>query len=177
MIKIIETGSRFGKLSVIGMGTLKYRGQVTWDCVCDCGGVKTVPGNALRFGKVKSCGCMVAPNHNHGAGFTAYWRRYAQGAKRRGYTFSISADLFYELSQSPCYYCGREPDRATIYKRKNHKDHTFVAGGVDRLDNSIGYEPENVVPCCSDCNYAKREMSYTEFMDLIRRIYEKQTKT
>jgi len=29
----------------------------------------------------------------------------------------------------------------------------------------------NVVPCCGDCNYAKSNLTYNEFKNLIRRIY------
>jgi hypothetical protein len=51
------TGLRFGRLSVI------KRAQVSsplahWECHCDCGAVKVVPGNNLRRGMSKSCGCL-----------------------------------------------------------------------------------------------------------------------
>jgi hypothetical protein len=28
---------------------------------------------------------------------------------------------------------------------------------LDRKDNDLGYTPENVVACCTRCNYAKRD--------------------
>lgn len=39
----------------------------------------------------------------------------------------------------------------------------YVHNGVDRVDNALGYTPDNCVPCCSRCNYAKRAMPRGEF--------------
>lgn len=30
----------------------------------------------------------------------------------------------------------------------------------------------NIVPCCSKCNYAKRDMSYNEFIEWARKLNE-----
>ena len=56
MAKIKDlTGERFGQLLV-----LKYKGSAnnnsTWDCVCDCGNIKTFYANNLKGGTTKSCG-------------------------------------------------------------------------------------------------------------------------
>ena len=34
-------------------------GHILWICHCDCGNTVLVPGNHLRSGQVKSCGCLV----------------------------------------------------------------------------------------------------------------------
>ena len=36
--------------------------------------------------------------------------------------------------------------------------------------NNDGYNLENCVSCCEDCNKAKRNLSYDQFLDLIKRI-------
>ena len=39
------------------------------------------------------------------------------------------------------------------------------------MDNEKGYTFDNVVPCCSICNYAKKSMSKEQFLQWIKRIY------
>ncbi len=40
----------------------------------------------------------------------------------------------------------------------------FFYNGIDRVNNEMGYEPLNVVPCCQECNFAKCKMSKDEFI-------------
>lgn len=44
-------GKRYGTLTAT-----RHVGAGFWECVCDCGKVKTVPGGNLRANTVKSCG-------------------------------------------------------------------------------------------------------------------------
>jgi hypothetical protein len=51
--KLIDlTGVQF--VRVIGLADVKP----AWLCRCHCGRVKVVPGNPLRIGKTRSCGCL-----------------------------------------------------------------------------------------------------------------------
>jgi hypothetical protein len=61
-------------------------------------------------------------------------------AGRLGHSWSISADEYAKLRGEPCHYCA------------SSLDSNKYGVGLDRLDNSRGYEPGNVVPCCGDCN-------------------------
>jgi hypothetical protein len=47
----------------------------------------------------------------------------------------------------------------------------YVYNGIDRLDSSRGYEMGNVVPCCKQCNWAKNDIPYDEFLDWIKRVH------
>lgn len=49
-----RTGQRFGKLTVLKLVDSR-KGHATWLCRCDCGTLKTVRSNSLRY--LKSCGC------------------------------------------------------------------------------------------------------------------------
>ena len=55
-------GKTFGRLTVIKenieMRRLKPGRGAIWDCVCACGKAHTVVGQALRYGEIKSCGCL-----------------------------------------------------------------------------------------------------------------------
>ena len=51
-------GKKFGKLKVVGKGTLDKRGHVKWVCVCECGNSKEILGYNLKArGSKASCGC------------------------------------------------------------------------------------------------------------------------
>lgn len=50
-------GERFGLLTVLGYAGHRNR-KVMWVCQCDCGQVKSMVGNNLTSGGVRSCGCQ-----------------------------------------------------------------------------------------------------------------------
>lgn len=55
------TGQRFGMLTVIGLAETPEwdtHNRVYWRCKCDCGATKTVLGSNLKYGSVRSCGCL-----------------------------------------------------------------------------------------------------------------------
>ena len=52
-----HTGERFGRLTVLRIGTRSTSGR-RWVCRCDCGNIVEVRGAALRKGKTQSCGCL-----------------------------------------------------------------------------------------------------------------------
>jgi hypothetical protein len=52
------TGSVFGALTVTGRESNLSDGTAVWRCVCECGEVRVIPGNSLRAGRNKSCGCL-----------------------------------------------------------------------------------------------------------------------
>jgi hypothetical protein len=78
---------------------------------------------------------------------------YIKSAKVRGYEFNLTPEDFNEILSDNCHYCGKQ-----------------YANGVDRKDSSIGYFPDNVVSCCSTCNYMKRGLSYEDFKNHVRKI-------
>lgn len=84
-------------------------------------------------------------------------RNIKRGAKVRGYGFELSDAETEALIKSACGYCGKKPD---------------PVNGIDRIDNSRGYVPGNVMPACRQCNYAKRAMSFNDFKDWILRAAE-----
>jgi hypothetical protein len=79
---------------------------------------------------------------------------YKSSAKDKGLLFNLTKEEFLSFWQQSCFYCGAEI--ATI--------------GLDRVDNTRGYELDNIVSCCSWCNYLKRDKSFDEFMDFLFRV-------
>ena len=56
--RIEMVGERFGKWTVIEFSRKGKRGELYWNCRCDCGSEKEVVGYSLRRGYSKSCGCL-----------------------------------------------------------------------------------------------------------------------
>ena len=52
------TGKKFGMLTALNVSQTRLRNVMSWDCICDCGNLKTVAAPDLRTGDVKSCGCQ-----------------------------------------------------------------------------------------------------------------------
>lgn len=58
-IKPITIGTRFDHLTVLReLPNRNKHKQILYECQCDCGKFRTVPGNELRRGNAKSCGCV-----------------------------------------------------------------------------------------------------------------------
>lgn len=73
-------------------------------------------------------------------------------SKKRGLEWSITKEQYIDLlKEDKCHYCyGKLPE--TSY-------------GLDRKDNSKGYQIENVVPCCTTCNTMKGHLiTYNEMI-------------
>lgn len=52
------TGLKFGSLTVIAFGG-RRKNETLWECVCDCGGTKTMNAANLKISKHPSCGCKT----------------------------------------------------------------------------------------------------------------------
>ena len=87
------------------------------------------------------------------------WHQAKRLASRRRKTFNISYEDFVKLIDMPCYYCRNE-----LGKKSE------TGSGLDRLDNSIGYEIGNVVSCCAFCNWLKGAVFNELEMKLISSI-------
>lgn len=62
-------------------------------------------------------------------------------ARYKGKSWTLTFEEYKELIKLGCYYHGGKLNPTGI--------------GLDRLDNSKGYLPDNVVPCCKECNEIK----------------------
>lgn len=164
------TGERFGLLTALyPTSKREYRG-VVWHCVCDCGTHKDVSRNSLVMGNIKSCGCIHRfPEREPIYKKVILSRLKERSRKETRLPFEISDEDAYQLSQKPCYYCGREKQNKTTYKPDNL---VLEYNGLDRIDSTKGYIPGNVVPCCKRCNAAKNDMTADEFRDWVQRVFE-----
>lgn len=150
---------------------------------CDCGNEYTVALSTLVAGLSSGCGCKRGNPGCRSDPVSAARNRilatYTSNARQRGLVFGLTDEEFFRLISLDCFYCGHPP--AAIQKlprrvkhetRRDYYDSGFASNGLDRVDNDLGYTPENVVPCCSNCNRAKRDMPYDDFLAWIARLTE-----
>jgi hypothetical protein len=155
-------GKRFGRLLVISR-TKSKKNRTRWVCQCDCGRTRIATGKYLRQGKTQSCGCIkreqlsLPPSEasrNHLMGL------YMAGAERRSLVFKITLEDFIRLTSGNCYYCRMIPSSW----HRTTATTGYLYNGIDRRDNSRGYELDNCVSCCTICNRMKMALGEKEFI-------------
>ncbi len=170
---LVKAGDRFSRLTVISFSHNDKRWRRHYLVKCECGNEKTVQGTLLRSGNTRSCGCLSKEvklntrKPNNGGELTAVILGYKRHAARRGLSWNLSCEYVRSIITSPCYYCGSSESNTKT--TKNTKD-PLKYNGIDRVNNSDGYEESNVVPCCFVCNRAKGDMSENEFREWMKKI-------
>ena len=85
--------------------------------------------------------------------FEKKYRQYKRRCKEKGMQFKLSLWKFSFYIQKNCYICNKKK-----------------CGGLDRIDNNIGYTEKNVSPCCFDCNRLKANKTVDEFKQYLARL-------
>ena len=103
---------------------------------------------------------QISKNHGGPGENTIHWMDsilvrytdYKYRADKKELSFEISNADFDYICHKDCIYCGRSTTDCHI-------------NGIDRKDNERGYVINNCVPCCKECNHAKRDLSYDVFIN------------
>ena len=172
-----QIGQKFGDWTVVEIGqwaskpekSMFYRSEHT------CGGSRKFTSSQLwskKFKPCKKCEARVAYRKNHKEIIlNNMYRQYKWSAKQRGHSFNISKDQFSKIVFMKCNNCGDEPNqkRSITEKLKSiyHEGQYILVNGIDRINNSIGYEIENCTPCCFICNKAKSTMTVKEWNNMV----------
>ena len=173
-----RVGQRYGRLVVVRREGSRGTAAL-WLCQCDCGKTRLIPSNSLRDGYAQSCGCKRAsgtgsrpsygpskpPGH---AARNITLKGYVGGARLRGIEWALSSEDFFAMVVQPCHWCGVAPSRDVRCGPRPNGN--FVCSGLDRVDNTRGYFRDNVVPCCTVCNHAKKDMTADAFGGWLDRI-------
>jgi hypothetical protein len=173
----IAVEQRFGELVVkarVGTKIYKTSHVPIWLVECDCGNRKEVLSSSLHSRRTRSCGCLRVKRLALPAGRAArneIFRKYRVQAAERGFLWEVTEKEFDRLTSENCHYCGLSPSNI---KRLPSGDFTY--SGIDRMDNSHGYEIGNVVGCCIDCNRLKGRMDYNKFVAWLDRVSQHRTK-
>ena len=154
------TGQRFGRLTVVERAENYKDGSARWHCLCDCGNMTTVHAHALKQGRIKSCGCLLAESSK---------KRMAQLMRKHG----MSASKLYRVYTAMRERC-EKPTCAEYHRYggrgitvceewRNNRNAFFewaMASGykeglqIDRINNDGNYCPENCrwVTLKQNCN-------------------------
>ena len=153
------TGRTFGQLTVeqrlskVGAHSIVYR------CRCSCGKVTTPLASNLMNGLSASCGCSRITTQFNRRSHKKYpdeWQTYKTNARKKDRDFTLTSDSFTALIEGSCVYCGKAGP-----------------GGIDRVDNALGYTESNCVSACTTCNIAKKTLTLDEFKAWIDRVHKK----
>ena len=151
MQKIDLTGHRSGHLVVIREADRK-NGRVAWLCKCECGREVVVSGDNLRSEHTQSCGCLRRErllnllrevNTTHGCTSEPWYPTYNAMMKRCGHWEGASERklrLYRDRGITVCELWQKSP-RAFGDWLIAHGWHKGLQ--IDRIDNSLGYCPEN----------------------------------
>ena len=174
----------FNRLTVIGIGSTNATKNNTKQklvCLCACGKTVEVTYYNLKYRNTKSCGCLRSEMALDKVSYasTCAWaantlsmgarernnlfNQYVGSAKKRGFEFNLNMEDFEYFTQKPCHYC-------RLFRKEKTVSGWNIRSGLDRKDSSLGYTVDNVLACCSICNYAKRDMKYTDFLKWISEV-------
>ncbi len=84
---------------------------------------------------------------------------YSYSASKKEYEFNLTPNDFDQITRDNCYLCGITTESP------------FNRNGVDRIDNSIGYEINNCLACCAGCNYMKSSYTLEDFVSKLLDIH------
>ena len=147
-MKIDLTGQPFGRLVVIReYGRSKDR-QIMWLCKCDCGAETVVTSSHLRSGNTQSCGCLrreqiASLNKTHGCAKKTWYKVYCNMMERCGHLEGASERNLRNYRDRGITVC-------ELWQKSplDFGDWLFAHGWhkglqIDRIDNNLGYSPEN----------------------------------
>lgn len=165
-------GKKFGKLVVIKFSYKEFSISY-WECKCDCGNIKIGNYNALKYGHLKSCGCLIKHNGDHAkTGYMDITGNHFCHIKRcatdRGLEFSITIeDLWNQwIKQNGlCALTGRK-----LILKNTAKTFSKKTASVDRIDSSRGYIIDNVRWVHKDINQIKWKFTDKEFINICNEI-------
>jgi hypothetical protein len=136
-----------------------------WLFKCECGNeverVLTFIKNIARKCN-PSCGCSKKAKKENSVRLV--FDQYKSGALKRNYSFNLTIEQFEKIIEKNCYYCRKTP------QLRKHLFYDLKMNGIDRLDNNVGYELKNCVPCCTVCNRMKGTLSHKEFFNKMEQI-------
>lgn len=135
------SGQKFGKWTVLGATDERKHGQVTWHCRCECGNEKVLVGRVLTLGKSKSCGCYREEvKTTHGMYQTPIHRVWSNMIQR---CHNSENTQYHNYGAIGIKVCDRWRNSFEAFYQ-DVGDVPFKGAQLDRVNNDLGYSPNNV---------------------------------
>jgi len=161
------TGKTFGKIFVVSL--LKENSEFDnhqghlYLCEClDCKSQYKYQASSILRESFLGCRCDITSSGAKNKTFESY-KKNAKDKKRK---FELTFDNFVKICEQKCHYC----DKSWSNESRTSKLNSWKYNGIDRLNNNMGYEINNCVPCCKICNKMKCNLSEKEFFSHIQEI-------
>lgn len=98
--------------------------------------------------------------------FRTAYTSYRGKARYRKPPFTLTVEQMTRLFLADCAYCDAPPANGVP---------GALYSGIDRLDNTQGYHPNNCVSACQLCNFAKLDQSVDAFLEWVGRVQHQTT--
>lgn len=141
----IAVGQRFGRLVVLNGPIRRHKEHLLYEFVCDCGRICEATSANVRYGTTKSCGCLLKD------ALRETCNKNVTHGRSRGITYKSWVSMKSRAGKRSDYANRKLCSRWRLFENfladmgeRPSKGHT-----VDRVDNSLGYEPGN-------CRWATR---------------------
>jgi hypothetical protein len=124
--RIDITGNIFGRLTAIKEVGRNKHGSVLWLCECSCGSGKEViaPTGALRYGQVRSCGCLIGDTNRERSGENSpNWNPDRKTVELNRTIHRISTDLVRDVLRCMGRKKTSKSEDLLGYTRKELKEH------------------------------------------------------
>lgn len=164
-------GEKYGFLTVIrkvGVIGEKKRKAVMWEAVCDCG--KKIIKNVFSLKHMISCGCKknrFYENSNIHCSVEKFYQRLIRSAKERKLSFNISIEDILNQLNTQKNTCSISGLPISIENG---------SASLDRIDNDIGYEINNIQWLHRNVNLLKHSWQQDDFVKLCITIAQYQIK-
>ena len=175
----------------VGKTGTKIRDEYLYTLLCPyCGSefeathTQVKPKTGRNLGK-NHCGCQskvrrgvrkgISPSNkldDRTRTVSQQYGAYKASANTRDLECTLTREDIENLIFSPCFFCGSPPNRVFTLGQGQWTRDSVPVNGIDRIDSSVGYVLENVLSCCSYCNYLKGDRDQDEFLLKIKHIYE-----
>ena len=159
------TGQRFGKREVLGVAEHVKHKHARWRFRCDCGYESSCLSQDLRRnGPCVMCGHKGPRPYRRKRPYEA---KYNTLVSRSRHAVLITYEQFIEFTAvKNCHYCDD-----VIPWSEYQTEVKSTALYLDRKDSAKPYETNNIVVCCTRCNYAKNSFfTYSEWVQLAKVI-------
>jgi hypothetical protein len=162
MERKFKIGQKIGRLTILEYLHTDHSSKRIVRCMCDCGKIHETRSNNIGR-KTNSCGCYKAESIKKRMGKPIDLlasRSVLNSCKRYNSDTDLDQEIVHSLIFNNCFYCEKSPSEVgSIFTRAIKDGRSIKRIGIDRIDSSRGYYKDNVVSCCTMCNYLKRNHS------------------
>ena len=146
-VKVDLTGKKFGRLTVIGIDDRNTR-KTYWNCICDCGKVKSVRADSLQGGAIRSCGCLkkeqdeknLTKHHSHYQSGTRIYIIWQNLKSRCNKETDVRYHNYGGRGIKVCEEWQNSFENFYYWSLENGYSDDLT---IDRIDNDGNYEPLN----------------------------------